>query len=272
MAAGPITSSLGTEALTESSFSGTTALTVSSSPGTVALIGTTSLGTAVLSGTASSGSGSPPAIPASLSAVSSSKIILPSKRELRVSKLIPNTETFIEIREIMKKWRIICWNRRDQDRFFFHMISQCYIMWHQIGDAAGTGKIDKEYHFNNIYVCKDAALGEIQAVAFVDEDPRQWEVTYIVTHPYNVRSPVNKEITTRVEGAASAIIEHLAIILPRSCKGIYVESTNLAKPFYVKCGFDELDLKEYPLRPGSGSFPMFRIRKEIATAIGNAIA
>lgn len=103
--------------------------------------------------------------------------------------------------------------------------------------------------WDSIFICEDLTLNQIQAIALtnVDGGRERFEISSIITHPQNVRSTVNQEETTRVEGAATAIFKYIVASERELLSRIHIKTTTLsAIPFFRKLGF-ELHEKNRPL-------------------------
>ncbi len=113
--------------------------------------------------------------------------------------------------------------------------------------------------YTQIFVCRDDERNP-QSIALTNHmsgPDGHLKIAHLVTNPKNIRSAsINQKQTKRVQGAATAIIVHLA----KQCfakkiawknksknpdiKGIYLESTSSAISFYEKLGFERIpDLK-----------------------------
>ena len=65
-------------------------------------------------------------------------------------------------------------------------------------------------------------------------------VDYLVTHPRNLRSPLNDRETVRVRGAGSALMDHVekwAETLKK--KSVYLYPSFSVIPFYERLGYKE---------------------------------
>ncbi len=166
------------------------------------------------------------------------KIGLSPKRALTVSKLPCNYETYVKVAATARQWQQIIGEKlagvpKPHPEIFCNLLEVAKSIQTFIGRA-----YDGLYG-GSIYVCEDVALKEIQTIAFVHNDifRSALNIDFIATHPRNVRSSLNETETTRVEGAGSALIQHLATELRDSGMGITLESYPSAIPFYEKLGF-----------------------------------
>lgn len=186
---------------------------------------------------------------ASANSIDSIEFTLSPKRELKVTELASDEETLKKIAKVARQWQDLAREK----------LPKCDSTWLPVMDDLRTiSKLIAEcmerpeetaWIWNKIIVCEDVALKEIQAIALVcDVYPRMVKIAHIATHPRNVRSSVNlnDRETTRVEGAAKAIVNYLVTSPLVTGKEIYAESVWSAKPFYIKMGFEELDPKEHP--------------------------
>ena len=188
---------------------------------------------------------------------------LSSKRELYVSELVPNNETPKKIGTVVREWQMIAYHKKmEADSFLSEMIFHDLARIARLIAECMQSPEETTSIWNQIFICEDVALKEIQAIALVRLFDVELKLSHIVTHPRNVRSKVNQNETMRVEGAASAIIHHLETTLPPSCKKIYLESVVSARLFYQKLGFEELDPRKYS--PDEvGTIPMVLTAKKI---------
>ncbi len=170
------------------------------------------------------------------------KIRLSPKRALTVSKLPCNPETYEKIRATFCQWK-----QTIQEKFagaplpdIFNDLSEMSVCLEVlIEESIRT----HQYDWDSIYVCEDVALQTIQAIALVRDYttyPEGLEIDYIATHPHNIRSPLNETETTRVEGAGSALIKHIAIQLRDSGREILLVALPSSIPFYEKLGFEHV--------------------------------
>ncbi len=193
-------------------------------------------------------------------------LCLSSQRTLIVSKLGPDSEAIDLVGRVARVWQRLAMSKSrgvsgvEKDIFLdveliSKLIAQCM-----------ENPLETSWIWNAVFVCKDETLDEIQAIALIDmeavSDSRtgacrdrfsKMTISHIVTHPRNVRAEINVSETTRVEGAASAIIHHL--IAHERPSSIYVESVRSAERFYKKLGFEEMDATKYPPRE-FGTTPM----------------
>lgn len=193
------------------------------------------------------------------------EISLQPKRELSVSKLAPNAETLEKIATVSRQWQSLAykkWAEIDSgcssEKIMYDLQTISKLIAECMEKPKETASI-----WNEVYICEDIALKEIQAIALTHNSPYQLWIAHMATHPQNVRSAVNKEETTRVEGSASAIINHLMNTLPSSCREIYLESVSSAVKFYKKFGFEVLDLPPFEW----GCIPMGLSAKKIQSMI-----
>ncbi len=166
------------------------------------------------------------------------KIRLPSKRELTVSKLPCNPETYEKIHATALQWHEII---REKLAGAPVLDPQIFRDLSMISAVIACNMVNPTFsHWDSIYVCEDVALKEVQAIALVRGHTmhKRLKILFIATHPRNVRSPLNETETTRVEGAGSTLIKHLATELRDSGKYIYLDSRQSAIPFYKKLGFE----------------------------------
>lgn len=71
------------------------------------------------------------------------------------------------------------------------------------------------------------------------------EIKYLATHPHNIRADVNEGEPSRVFGAGSTLINHLAQkCLNENLQGLYLESVLPAVKFYEKMGFENVEFEE----------------------------
>ncbi len=112
--------------------------------------------------------------------------------------------------------------------------------------------------YTQIFVCRDTSSNP-QSIALTNHlsGPKGYlKIAHLATNPNNIRSPINNQQKERVQGAATAIIVHLAKqcfakkidwkdkSLHPEIKGIFLESIDSAIPFYEKLGFERfLDVK-----------------------------
>jgi N-acetylglutamate synthase-like GNAT family acetyltransferase len=174
---------------------------------------------------------------------------LSPKRELMVSEQPVEENTLQRVGKIAREWQALTWEKKIEQNAFdarnsfrdlgriSRLIAEC---------MESPEKTQSLGLWNKIYLCEDVALKEIQAIALTYDTEKCRKLSQIVTHPRNVRSSVNALESTRVEGAASAIIHHLAKTLPPLSEGIYLEALESAKSFYLKLGFEQLDSQKYP--------------------------
>lgn len=93
-----------------------------------------------------------------------------------------------------------------------------------------------------IFVCYDPKDNEPQAIAFTEDHAEHLAgysylfVSLLVSHPKNIRSRLNKQVT---EGAGTQMISHLVTLcLEENKEEIRLSSTPSALPFYKKLGFE----------------------------------
>ncbi len=187
-------------------------------------------------------------------------IPLLTQRELTVSELPLSAEIFKEIGQTANEWKRIA----GQKRGFNVDAVQVFETLERVAEFIGDGMKNPDStgtRWNKIYICEDVALEEIQAIALVYVASRRLYISFIATHPRNVRSKVNLLEPTRVDGAASTIIYYLAATLPSHCKDIYVAAAPSAKAFYQNVRFDELNIAE---SDEPGCIPMSLGKKKLA--------
>ncbi len=167
------------------------------------------------------------------------KIRLPSKRALTVSKMPCNPATYEKIRATALQWQQIIWEKLEPAPVLNpHIFESLKNISEHIAFHMKYPKPGYESDWDSIYICEDVALKEIQAIALVCNHTKGLKISFLATHPRNVRSPLNETERTRVEGAASALIRHLAAEQLGSGKDIYLEATWSSIPFYEKLGFE----------------------------------
>ncbi len=190
------------------------------------------------------------------------------KRELKISELSINNENLYKISNVAREWQCISSQNRlkcesasyqkfEDSRRISMLTAEC------MEQPNETAQI-----WNRILICKDAAQDEIQAIAlvFAQQNQPQLKIAHLVTHPRNIRSNINKNEWTRVEGAGRAIIDYLAAIISND-QEIYVESVESAKLFYIKQGFEELDSQEQ--RPFEFGTTRMRLTKQKFTILSD---
>jgi len=100
---------------------------------------------------------------------------------------------------------------------------------------------------NSFIVCYDQSQ-RIQAIAItkmknarlrfnVDKNELCTEITFVATHPHNIRSSVNENEEHRIQGACRAIIDHIKNQIVEPYKGIYLEAEESVVFIYKKLGF-----------------------------------
>lgn len=96
--------------------------------------------------------------------------------------------------------------------------------------------------FGEIFMCLDTK-NEPQAIALTDNIDNNSSALYVeclVTNPKNIRSKVNFYEPSRVEGAGTAIINHLAkVCLDNNKESIQLNSNFSSLDFYKKLGFEQ---------------------------------
>ena len=194
---------------------------------------------------------------------------MPSKRELTVSEVSPNPEMLKKIGQVARYWQqLACEKKSKASGSSKEIFSDSATVSKLIAQCMERPK-ETTRIWNKIYICEDVALKGIQAIALVYASYFELKISHMATHPQNIRSSVNQMETTRVEGAARTLVNHLVTTVS-SDQQIYLESVKSAYPFYQKFGFETLDSKEYP--PDEwGTIPM-RLSKEKIQSLTQQVA
>ncbi|MBY0528558.1 MAG: hypothetical protein K2P51_00005, partial [Rhabdochlamydiaceae bacterium] len=87
-----------------------------------------------------------------------------------------------------------------------------------------------------VLVCRDR-LRSVQAVALFNK--KEHSLTYLVTHPDNIRHPINEHISTRAQGAGTQIILYLARLALKRNMPLWAIIRDDSEPFYQKLHFDD---------------------------------
>ena len=177
----------------------------------------------------------------------------PAKRIFGICKI--SADTFPEVAKTALAWNQLAIVKQqsasavDTDMFFSsititQLIADCFtyakdciprvyekaIACYDIDDPTNA--------FHAIALIKD----DRRSLFYLDRDKRYLKIAHIATHPINIRSVVNRYEYDRVEGASSALIQHLAkVCLKKGYAGIYLEATPSALGFYKKFGFEVLE-------------------------------
>jgi hypothetical protein len=133
-----------------------------------------------------------------------------------------------------------------QDRGLF---SDSRFVCDRIASIVNSFYFKSESH--RFFVCKDNELDEIQAIAVVDNNPiyqyaPNVNLEFMVTHPKNIRSNINKNNPNRVEGSGKTLIQKIADVYRQEDKRrITLFSLDSSLHFYFKIGF-KIQEKENP--------------------------
>jgi hypothetical protein len=90
--------------------------------------------------------------------------------------------------------------------------------------------------WNRVVVCRDGARA-IQAIALFEKEKNS--LAYLVTHPDNIRHPINENIPTRAQGAGTQIILYLARSALKKNVPLRAVVREDAELFYQKLHFDD---------------------------------
>ena len=161
---------------------------------------------------------------------------LKEKRELEIIEC-EKSEQCKKVVHIVKDWKIL--SMKCQEKVF-----QESMLYQVFSDSALVCSIIARKHFTDsirLLIVKDRALRQIQAVAAYRCFSDHIELEALVTNPQNIRAPMNANIISRVEGAASKIIDKLKDILQsdQSVTYISLENTSSSLSFYRKHEFVE---------------------------------
>ena len=92
------------------------------------------------------------------------------------------------------------------------------------------------------------------AIFYKNQD-KYLKISHLVTHPHNIRSPVNEHDFSRVRGTGAFLVKEVAKkCFAHQLKGIYAEVTASSKSFYEKLGFEEIPREEVIIM--DGDYPM----------------
>ena len=163
------------------------------------------------------------------------------KRPLKVTELqsaIPVVKQ--SVAQIARDWQQLSWTKNLSCR---DGASE------QFQDAATVSKLiaqcmehpdQTKWIWDRVFVCSAVPSSRMQGLLLTKESWGELKIAHIVTHPGNIRSAVNAEDYTRVEGAGTALIAHVAKeSLEKKISKIYLESVPSANGFYTKLGFEE---------------------------------
>lgn len=184
----------------------------------------------------------------------------PQKRAVKVEQLPLGDPTYEKVRKIAREWQKRA-SQKNNNPDYDPILSDSYTINKLIAQCVELPK-ECAWIYDEVFLCRDEALGLPQAIALTKKESRNLEngrfvkIAHIATNPNNIRSKVNESELTRIEGASTAIINHLAQrCLKEGADGIYLEATATARPFYEKMGFKALDPKTVKLDE-DGTWPM----------------
>lgn len=185
-----------------------------------------------------------------VSSIVYSQSVLSPTRELEVLQLEPNEKALKQIVTISREWKSIANSKYEEavgpsKEIFKDLVVNAISLRLKSQPYAIS-----EEQWNTILLCRDVALQQIQAIALVNLAKDSAVLVLLLTHPQNVRSLVNVNETTRVEGAGTALVKYLEA-LPE-IEQISTEALVSSIPFYKKLGFKLIDLEH----ENAGVMPM----------------
>lgn len=163
--------------------------------------------------------------------------IVKTNNSLNVRELTPNEKN--KLIKITDTWNTFAQSKASQSsptqKVFEDSSSLCKYIISALNDKTN------KYKF---YVCTQAQKDtDVEAIAVISEKvssvakPHLY-VEFLMTHPKNIRSPLNENEPNRVTGAATKIISYLAeVAKQRRIDEIHLFSLNSARGFYEKIGF-----------------------------------
>ncbi|MDN3505070.1 MAG: GNAT family N-acetyltransferase [Rhabdochlamydiaceae bacterium] len=103
---------------------------------------------------------------------------------------------------------------------------------------------NSEENWDTVLVCRDRST-KIQAIALHDQENNK--LAYLATHPNNLKHVKTKK--TRTKGAGSKIMLHLISLSLKLNRALLLDSTDIAKEFYKRFGFEVIRTRYYYCDP-----------------------
>lgn len=160
------------------------------------------------------------------------------------TKEILSKKEILSLRSEVKSWKSAVHSKMKlipkQDSSYVNL-KYCGAVLKDILDEMKQGKVLGE---KRILICQDNHR-RIQAIALInDSQEKEIILEQLCTNPDNIRCSINETITTRVKGAASAIIQYLSVMALEKKKSISADALQSSLPFYKKLKFDVVDLTQ----------------------------
>lgn len=133
-----------------------------------------------------------------------------------------------DILKIVENWHSIASAKCTDDpstRVFQDSKSVCNMVFDCIKESSGLTTV----------LCIDSKARPQAIALFASES---YEISWLLSHPNNIKHPINAAIADRVNGAASSIIDYLAKKAARSERPLKVSSFTTSVPFYQRLGFE----------------------------------
>lgn len=161
-----------------------------------------------------------------------------SKRSLSVLPI--DRKDYFQIAEVAKKWEEVALSKSNKMSPSFNsdnIFSECAKISRLIHQCL-TNRSSYGTIFDEAYVCKDN-WGVAQGIILLRNDFRQLKIAHLVTHPHNIRSPLNANELEKIQGVGTALIRFAADrCLDLNKEALYLEGTVSSEPFYTQLGFE----------------------------------